>query len=73
MLWGKQYYYFDLDRWLAEHDMHPFQESLRASRGRNREWVHMCNDDIISMPHKWEYPWYAAGDLAFHLRAVRDG
>src|SRR2546428_153249 len=65
MLWSKQYYYFDLDRWLQEHKSHPLMES--ASHGvRNTEWFHMLNADVISMPDKWEYPWYAAWDLAFH-------
>jgi hypothetical protein len=65
MLWSKQYYYFDLDRWLQEHRSHPLMES--GSRGvRNTEWFHMLNADVISMPDKWEYPWYAAWDLAFH-------
>jgi hypothetical protein len=65
MLWSKQYYYFDLDQWLAEHGGHPLMEA--ANRGiRNTEWFHMLNSDVISMPDKWEYPWYAAWDLAFH-------
>ena len=65
MLWSKQYYYFDLERWLREHKSHPLLESAR--RGvRNTEWFHMLNADVISMPDKWEYPWYAAWDLAFH-------
>ena len=65
MLWSKQYYYFDVDRWLQEHSNHPLMEG--AGRGaRNTEWFHMLNADIISMPDKWEYPWYAAWDLAFH-------
>jgi hypothetical protein len=65
MLWSKQYYYFDLDRWLTEHDSHPM---VGAGRGhsRNADWFHMLNSDVISMPDKWEYPWYAAWDLAFH-------
>jgi len=64
MLWSKQYYRWDGDAWLKEHDAHPLH---RGSRNvRNREWFHMVNDDIISMPDKWEYPWYAAWDLAFH-------
>jgi len=64
-MWTKQYYYFDLNRWLDEHDAHPL---LGASAGgvRNSQWFHMLNSDIISMPDKWEYPWYAAWDLAFH-------
>ena len=65
MLWSKQYYYFDVDRWLQEHRSHPLMES--GGRGvRNTEWFHMLNADVISMPDKWEYPWYAAWDLAFH-------
>ena len=65
MLWSKQYYYFDLDRWLEEHRSHPLMESARHGI-RNTEWFHMLNSDVISMPDKWEYPWYAAWDLAFH-------
>jgi hypothetical protein len=65
MLWGKQYYYFDLEAWLDEHHSHPLLESARPGV-RNVEWFHMLNADIISMPDKWEYPWYAAWDLAFH-------
>ncbi|UWZ86070.1 MGH1-like glycoside hydrolase domain-containing protein [Occallatibacter riparius] len=69
MLWSKQYYYFDLDRWLIEHRAHPLiGGSVRKTR--NAEWFHMLNSDIISMPDKWEYPWYAAWDLAFHTIAV---
>jgi len=64
MLWSKQYYSFDLDYWLEEHGANPFTGGGRAFR--NRDWYHMVNDDIISMPDKWEYPWYAAWDLAFH-------
>ena len=64
MLWSKQYYYWDADAWLEEHDAHPLHHGSREFR--NREWFHMINDDIISMPDKWEYPWYAAWDLAFH-------
>ncbi len=68
MLWTKQYYAFDADRWLEEHGSHP----LLGQRGhaRNREWYHMVNDHVISMPDKWEYPWYAAWDLAFHCIAL---
>ena len=65
MLWTKQYYYFDLDRWLDEHKAHPLMGNNRGNV-RNAEWFHMLNRDIISMPDKWEYPWYAAWDLAFH-------
>ena len=69
MLWSKQYYYFDLDRWLEERGAHP-RVSARHRNSRNKDWFHMLNDDIISMPDKWEYPWYAAWDLAFHTIAL---
>ena len=69
MLWGKQFYYFDLERWLSEHKSHPLMTSDTAS-ARNTEWFHMLNADVISMPDKWEYPWYAAWDLAFHTLAL---
>ena len=68
MLWTKQYYYFDADRWLEEHHAHPMLGQHRAIR--NREWFHMVNEHVISMPDKWEYPWYAAWDLAFHCIAL---
>src|SRR5581483_2109885 len=69
MLWTKQYYHFDLDKWLSEHNAHPLVgENHRHIR--NRDWFHMLNSDIISMPDKWEYPWYAAWDLAFHTLAL---
>ncbi len=64
MLWSKQFYFFDGDSWLEEHRAHPLHPGSR--RARNSEWFHMLNEDIISMPDKWEYPWYAAWDLAFH-------
>jgi hypothetical protein len=69
MLWTKQYYYFDLARWLTEHDAHPMVGSGKGD-SRNADWFHMLNSDIISMPDKWEYPWYAAWDLAFHTIAL---
>jgi hypothetical protein len=65
MLWTKQHYYFDLDVWLREHSAHPLRSPTRFGV-RNQQWAHMVNDDVISMPDKWEYPWYAAWDLAFH-------
>jgi hypothetical protein len=68
MLWSKQYYFLDADRWLAEHHVDPF--AAGPGSVRNREWSHMVNQDIISMPDKWEYPWYAAWDLAFHTVAL---
>ncbi|MEV0522326.1 glucosidase [Streptomyces sp. NPDC050439] len=64
MLWSKQYYAFDLEKWLAEHDMTPWSPPRPGLR--NGEWFHMVSDDIVSMPDKWEYPWFAAWDLAFH-------
>ena len=69
MLWSKQYYYFDLDQWLTEHGYAPLLGRTKASV-RNTHWFHMINDDVISMPDKWEYPWYAAWDLAFHTIAI---
>jgi hypothetical protein len=65
MLWSKQFYYFDLEQWLTEHRSHPLTESARPGV-RNTDWFHMLNAEVISMPDKWEYPWYAAWDLAFH-------
>src|SRR5713226_6125346 len=64
MLWSKQFFFFDGDNWLDEHHSNPLHTGYRNSR--NSEWFHMLNQDIISMPDKWEYPWYAAWDLAFH-------
>jgi hypothetical protein len=64
MLWSKQFFFFDGDNWLDEHRSNPLHAGYRSSR--NSEWFHMLNEDIISMPDKWEYPWYAAWDLAFH-------
>ena len=64
MLWSKQFYFFDGDNWLDEHHSNPLHAGYHHAR--NSEWFHMLNEDIISMPDKWEYPWYAAWDLAFH-------
>jgi len=69
MLWSKQFYYFDVDKWLDEHDAHPLMRTSDHT-ARNAEWFHMLNRDVISMPDKWEYPWYAAWDLAFHTIAL---
>jgi hypothetical protein len=68
ILWTKQYYYFDADKWLEEHGADPLAPARRPAR--NQEWFHMVNADVISMPDKWEYPWYAAWDLAFHCVAL---
>jgi hypothetical protein len=69
MLWTKQYYLFDVDTWLKEHEAHPIVGQLKQ-HARNAEWFHMFNGDVVSMPDKWEYPWYAAWDLAFHTLAL---
>jgi hypothetical protein len=69
MLWSKQFYYYDVDKWLEERGSDPFKAS-RKQAPRNDGWHHMYNGDIISMPDKWEYPWYAAWDLAFHVVAL---
>lgn len=65
MIWSKQYYHFDIPRWIHGDPAQPAPPAKR-NRGRNFEWMHLNNADIISMPDKWEYPWYAAWDLAFH-------
>jgi glycogen debranching enzyme len=69
MLWSKQWYHYDLRRWLAGDPAQPAPPPQRR-QGRNRDWTHLYNEDIISMPDKWEYPWYAAWDLAFHAIAL---
>src|SRR6516164_8025079 len=68
MLWSKQFFFYDVDKWLEEHRADP----LLAETGmaRNREWFHMISEHVISMPDKWEYPWFAAWDLAFHTIAL---
>lgn len=64
LLWSKQYYHFDVERWLNSSDgITPVNAGKQ--NGRNHDWKHLKNQDIISMPDKWEYPWYAAWDLAF--------
>jgi hypothetical protein len=65
MVWTKQFYYYDVNQWLIGDPDQPPPPAERQ-RGRNRDWDHLNNADIISMPDKWEYPWYAAWDLAFH-------
>jgi hypothetical protein len=71
MLWSKQYFYYDLNVWLREHKVEPTSTPEVRDKVRNGEWFHMYNNDIISMPDKWEYPWYAAWDLAFHMLAFQ--
>lgn len=68
MLWSKQFFFYDVGRWLKQHGIQPYKANPRSIR--NDRWGHMVNEDIISMPDKWEYPWYAAWDLAFHITAL---
>jgi hypothetical protein len=69
MLWSKQFYHYDVPRWLDGDPGRPPPDEARLS-GRNAGWRHLNNHDVISMPDKWEYPWYAAWDLAFHTVAL---
>ncbi len=69
MLWSKQFYHYDVDRWLTGDPGQPPPPPERAS-GRNAAWRHIDNHDVISMPDKWEYPWFAAWDLAFHCMTL---
>ena len=68
MLWSKQFFFYDVGRWLKQHGIQPYKANQRSIR--NDRWGHMVNADVISMPDKWEYPWYAAWDLAFHVTAL---
>jgi len=65
LIWSKQFYQLDMPQWLEGDPAHPRPPAGRE-RGRNADWQHLNNADILSMPDKWEYPWYAAWDLAFH-------
>ena len=65
MLWSKQFYYYDVSEWINGDKGQP-KPDLKRREGRNKDWQHLNNADIISMPDKWEYPWYATWDLAFH-------
>ena len=65
MLWSKQFYYYDVEEWINGDKGQPKPPKQREE-GRNKDWLHLNNADIISMPDKWEYPWYATWDLAFH-------
>ena len=69
LLWSKQYYRYDVYQWLKEHGSDPFNP-IHTAAPRNDRWHHMYNADVISMPDKWEYPWYAAWDLSFHVLAL---
>ncbi len=66
MLWSKQFYYYVVEDWLKGDPAGPQPPESRLG-GRNHEWIHLFNDDILSMPDKWEYPWFATWDLAFHV------
>ena len=66
LLWSKQFYHYIMADWLAGDPTQPPPPQERRA-GRNREWEHVYSRDIISMPYKWEYPWFAAWDLAFHM------
>jgi hypothetical protein len=66
LLWGKQYYEYDVHTWLHERGVNPWHPDAAAGSTRNVAWFHMLAGDVISMPDKWEYPWFAAWDLAFH-------
>jgi hypothetical protein len=65
MIWSKQYYLFDVERWLHGDPNQPAPPRERL-KGRNRDWGHLGAENVLSMPDKWEYPWFAAWDLAFH-------
>jgi len=69
MLWSKQYYYYDVKKWLNGDPKQP-KPPISRYKGRNAGWMHFNCSDIISMPDKWEYPWFAAWDLAFHSVAL---
>ncbi|KAL4223305.1 hypothetical protein ACF0H5_016776 [Mactra antiquata] len=67
LLWSKQFYYYVLKEWMHGDDSQPPPPENRKLWGRNKDWKHLFNRDVISMPDKWEYPWYASWDLAFHM------
>jgi len=69
MLWSKQFYHYDVRSWLDGDPAGPPPPPERM-KGRNKDWTHLYNDDVMSMPDKWEYPWYAAWDLGFHCIAL---
>ena len=71
LLWTKQFYHYVVKDWLEGDPGYPSPAAERA-RGRNHDWTHLYNRDVISVPDKWEYPWYAAWDLAFHMIPLRE-
>ena len=68
LLWTKQAYVYDVERWLNERGV---RREAPATAAATEHWFHMYSADVISMPDKWEYPWFAAWDLAFHCAAAR--
>jgi len=71
LLWNKQFYYYSVKEWLEGDPAQP-EPDTRRNKGRNSDWKRLYNRDVISMPDKWEYPWYALWDLAFHAVAFAD-
>ena len=69
LLWSKQYYYFVINDWLKGDPTQPTPPRERLT-GRDSQWIHLFNEDVLSMPDTWEYPWYAAWDLSFHMIAM---
>jgi Mannosylglycerate hydrolase MGH1-like glycoside hydrolase domain len=69
LLWSKQFYHYDVQRWLRGDPTEPTPPVERL-KGRNSDWTHLYNEDVLSMPDKWEYPWYASWDLGFHCVAL---
>jgi len=69
VLWSKQYFYYDVTEWLDGDPAEPKPPKSRR-KGRNSEWVHATMEDIVSMPDKWEFPWFAGWDWAFHLTTL---
>ncbi|MGB6682580.1 MAG: hypothetical protein WBH24_02930, partial [Candidatus Acidiferrum sp.] len=69
LMWSKQFYHYDVRTWLEGDPAGPPPPPERL-KGRNKDWTHLYNDDVLSMPDKWEYPWYAAWDLGFHCIAL---
>src|SRR5262249_3780619 len=69
LLWSKQWYHYDVQRWLQGDPTQPAPPPERL-RGRNHTWGHLYNEDVVSVPDKWEYPWYASWDLGFHAVAL---
>ncbi len=66
LMWSKQFYHYEVERWLRGDPTSDVDPPPERWRGRNHDWTHLYNADVMSMPDKWEYPWYAAWDLAFH-------